>query len=309
MLHPISFSIPREKIVSCVRPKLQTLATVIPGTAVDKEARKTHVFNEEKAYYEDYQKSLFGLTCKKGGWDCMRHYEILGNGCIPAFKDIDDCPANTMANFPKKLVAQGYALYKQIGQKQLAELTEQELRLCANLSSHLLDYTKTRLTTTAAAQDMLASLPGKCGSVLFLSGSVTADYLRCLTLHGLKTVLGPNCHDHPGIMHIYKSAQKIGKMYGKGFTYTRLLDPKYRDDARDKTIEHDIVHHRYDKIIYGSYHRGMPLIDLVLRHYAPHDVVLMCGEDLNRERQRGCCAKNHQSWTSKGHHVFVRELP
>jgi hypothetical protein len=29
---------------------------------------------------------------KKGGWDCLRHYEIIGNGCMPYFENIEKCP-------------------------------------------------------------------------------------------------------------------------------------------------------------------------------------------------------------------------
>ena len=48
-----------------------------------------------------YKKSIFALTYKKSGWDCLRHYEILMNGCIPLFLDIKNCPINTISNLPK----------------------------------------------------------------------------------------------------------------------------------------------------------------------------------------------------------------
>lgn len=32
----------------------------------------------------------------------MRHYEILGNYCMPHFQDLQNCPVQTMFNFPKK---------------------------------------------------------------------------------------------------------------------------------------------------------------------------------------------------------------
>jgi hypothetical protein len=37
----------------------------------------------------------------KGGWDSLRHYEILMNGCIPLFLDIGGCPQNTLTSLPK----------------------------------------------------------------------------------------------------------------------------------------------------------------------------------------------------------------
>jgi hypothetical protein len=50
-----------------------------------------------------YNESYFGFTTKKGGWDCMRHYEIVAAGCLPYFHNIQYCPINTMTTWPKKL--------------------------------------------------------------------------------------------------------------------------------------------------------------------------------------------------------------
>jgi hypothetical protein len=308
MIHPISFSIPLAKVIENVQPKCKVVARVIPGTHKDHEARKTHVFKDEQLYYEDYQRAIFGLTCKKGGWDCLRHYEILANGCIPVFGYLEECPTNSLTQFPKALTIEGTRLYHTLNERKFEELTVIELRKCNNLARQLLEYTQRHLTTAASAQRMLNALDGQCDSVLFLSGSTSPDYLRCLTLHGLKSVLGRNCHDYPCVQHLYDKSQKVRGLYGHGFTYTRILDPCYRDDKRDLTVEADIVRHRYDKVVYGSYHRGMPLLELVMKHYAPENVVLMCGEDLNGRKRRGCSKGDHESWVARGHHVFVREL-
>tara|TARA_Y100000034_G_scaffold134773_1_gene204182 strand:- start:1476 stop:2546 length:1071 start_codon:yes stop_codon:yes gene_type:complete len=48
-----------------------------------------HTFDQEEQYYQDLSKSWFGLTCKKGGWDCLRHYEIIAAGSLLLFKDYD----------------------------------------------------------------------------------------------------------------------------------------------------------------------------------------------------------------------------
>jgi len=42
-------------------------------------------YKNEKDYYQSYQNSIFALSYKKAGWDSLRHYEILMNGCIPLF--------------------------------------------------------------------------------------------------------------------------------------------------------------------------------------------------------------------------------
>jgi hypothetical protein len=130
-LFPISFGAPKEKIVTKVPEKTQDWATVIPGKI------ETYIFTEEKSYYEDYQKSYFALTHKKGGWDCMRHYEILLNGCVPYFPDINGCPSETMVSFPKELCSKGIKIIES------QEINESYFELV----NDLLNYTKERLTT------------------------------------------------------------------------------------------------------------------------------------------------------------------
>ena len=97
-LLPITFGIPTDKLTIPNLNKTQDYATCIPGQP------ETYIFKSEQPYYEDYQKSYYGVTTKKAGWDCMRHYEILGNYCIPYFVGLEDCPKNTLANLPKELL-------------------------------------------------------------------------------------------------------------------------------------------------------------------------------------------------------------
>ena len=103
-LHPISFSIPGEKLVpsGLTARKEKEVAHVIPGQP------DTYIFKSEKEYYNDYEKSLYGITHKKGGWDCMRHLEIMANKCVPFFIDIDDCPPTTMVDYPKEVIAEAF---------------------------------------------------------------------------------------------------------------------------------------------------------------------------------------------------------
>ena len=54
----------------------------------DPRDTSTYIFDDEESYYNDYAKSLFAITMKKGGWDCLRHYEILAAGCLPVFLNI-----------------------------------------------------------------------------------------------------------------------------------------------------------------------------------------------------------------------------
>ena len=95
-IKPISFAIPKSKILKEIdyHPK-NILAPLIPGKL------NTYIYDNESSYYEMYKKSIFALTYKKAGWDCLRHYEILMNGCIPLFLDIENCPKNIITTLPK----------------------------------------------------------------------------------------------------------------------------------------------------------------------------------------------------------------
>lgn len=95
-IKPISFSIPTCKLATQIFEKEKEFGTVIPGQP------ETYIFKNEQDYYDDYNKSYYGLTTQKAGWDCMRHYEILANNCIPYFPGLEDCPENTLTHLPKK---------------------------------------------------------------------------------------------------------------------------------------------------------------------------------------------------------------
>ena len=96
---PVAFSLPTCKLRNKkdFLNKTFDFATLIPGV------KETYIYTNEQDYYNDYAMSYFGITHKKAGWDCMRHYEILGNYCAPYFPDVLDCPENIMVNWNKKI--------------------------------------------------------------------------------------------------------------------------------------------------------------------------------------------------------------
>ncbi|HEX5152925.1 MAG TPA: hypothetical protein VFW07_15850 [Parafilimonas sp.] len=94
-VHPISFSIPQKKIISSqpLKTKLFTQHIVDKDVATELQGLKsTAVFASEKDYYDDIQKSKFGITTKRAGWDCLRHYEIAANGALICFRDLKAKP-------------------------------------------------------------------------------------------------------------------------------------------------------------------------------------------------------------------------
>lgn len=141
--YPISFAIPSCNLVNSVPEKTKEMAYIIPGQ------KETYIYHQEEDYYKGYQNAKFALTVKKAGWDCMRHYEILANGCIPYFPNIERCPMFTMLYFPKELIKETNFLYEH---KLFSDSSYQYY------ASMLLEYTRHFLTTKKLAQYVLSFL-------------------------------------------------------------------------------------------------------------------------------------------------------
>ena len=297
MLHPITFSIPEEKIYENHNIKTKILSNLIPGNI------SNYIYDNEEEYYNEYKTSYFAITVQKAGWDCMRHYEILANGCVPFFLNIENCPKNTMNLLPKELFIQSNQLFNEkFNNKNINDLTQEDINEYYTIQKKLLEHTKKYLTTKKMAEYILKNTNNEnVSKILYLSYDTNPDYLRCVTLHGFKSLFGDKCHDFPKIPHIYKSNNIDHKtLHGKGISYTNLLEPTLHNDQLDHTIINNIHYIYYDIIIYGSYHRGMPFYDLISKIYNPDKIILLCGEDTH------CC--NYNYFLEKGHHVFVREL-
>lgn len=46
----------------------------------------SYLFESHDRYYHDMNSSCIGLTAQKGGWDCLRHYEIISAGALLCFR-------------------------------------------------------------------------------------------------------------------------------------------------------------------------------------------------------------------------------
>ncbi len=93
-MREIAFSFPQQKIVKVPLSKSRLLAShvVDPQVAARVGAKTSYAFKDEADYYADMQRARFGITTKRAGWDCMRHYEQAANGCVPCFRDLDRKP-------------------------------------------------------------------------------------------------------------------------------------------------------------------------------------------------------------------------
>ena len=180
-IKPINFSIPKNKIIKEINRKPKNLLSpLIPGRL------ETYIYKDEKSYNQMYQNSVFALTYRKGGWDCFRHYEILMNGCIPFYLEINKCPNKTLEKLPKDLLKEILKKYEWIlskynpffiYKKKFLNIKKIMLFLISSIKSNkslenfihnneevfeiknqLLNYTKNNLTTEIIAKEIIEKI-------------------------------------------------------------------------------------------------------------------------------------------------------
>lgn len=97
-VYATGFGIPEHRIRLIKLEKTQLYQKTAPpyslfgSQVLGIDARKLYCFEDEEQYYDDMQNSMFGLTCMKGGWDSLRHYEILASGSCLLFRDYNKKP-------------------------------------------------------------------------------------------------------------------------------------------------------------------------------------------------------------------------
>jgi hypothetical protein len=124
-IHPITFGVPEDLILPFVPEKTKHLSHIIP------DFNRNYTFELESDYYKEYASSWFAITKKKAGWDCLRHYEIMMNGCVPIFEDLENCPEMTLVNLPKK---------------ELISFAKEKIQNIDN-NKFILDYVRNNFTT------------------------------------------------------------------------------------------------------------------------------------------------------------------
>ncbi len=125
-IFPIGYSIHKSKLFFGDKEIKKNFSDSIPSMEnCTPTSSSKYIFDNEGDYYMDYQVSKFGITKKKGGWDSMRHYEILSNKCIPIFENIDSCPNLTLTKLPKGLLSYINKNYDKIGDEEYSRLNRE----------------------------------------------------------------------------------------------------------------------------------------------------------------------------------------
>jgi hypothetical protein len=337
-VHPITFAIPEENIVTTVPPKLKPFGRVIPGV----QSTYYHLYNESD-YFADMKKSLFVLTYKKGGWDCLRHYEILAAGSLPLFPDIGESPSHALVLHPKKL----YQLFlKQPGldltghrtgrmtikfDRMEMNLPDLDRELYTATVMAMLQYTRNIFSTKSMAKYVLdtmyehsqgkiqTKLPRKIFYLTHQDHDMDkGDYMTDFLLHGLITLLGeqPIVTDFPSRNCLYKTTNEFNEtdylnkrlhLYGSGFSWGLKIDVlSSRIDRNQEEIERNLKNHEYDVIILGSGHRDgwaskLLFWDLICQYYSPYEVGYIDGADNPLKRRL------LEKYSSCAGHLFSRE--
>ncbi|CAE7475290.1 Ccrn4l [Symbiodinium sp. CCMP2592] len=217
-------------------------AGLIPGDA------RTYNYSTELPYLEMYASSLYCITKKKGGWDCLRHYEILLAGCVPYFFDIAKVPSRSMVHFPHDLVRRLMQLpgvpgedflasrLGKLGQSTNANVLIDRAVFPLNeykrLRTAMLSYVESHMLCKSRASELHA-LPR-----VFIHSYATTekpvDYLRELLLVGLMEN-GHEVYTTFNASYVFQDFDVssldapwgLGS-YGRGFLYERALPPSYR---------------------------------------------------------------------------------
>jgi hypothetical protein len=166
-IEPISFSIPREKIVleplsaaqrnhrfqrhlvdTDVQAAVEANSSkvVADSTSSTISAARGYVHTSESEYYSDLQTSLFGVTMKRGGWDCLRHYEIGANGAILCFRHL--------VEKPRRCAPEGLDSSNSLSYRSASDLIRQTERLSVDEQDTLIQaahrWAKTQTTEKKA---------------------------------------------------------------------------------------------------------------------------------------------------------------
>ena len=294
-----------------VDSKKYVISPLIPGDT------SNYLFGagEESEYYNMYQQSMFALTSKKGGWDCLRHYEILAAGCIPIFENLDACPLDTMVSFPKELLREAYRCLLPWRN------TDEQREAYPRFASQLFEQAKANCSASANATQFLCNMShlGSSCKILMLVGHPGINYTRELNWIGIKRLVGNAAVEHPSLDFLYDDfpESRLGELYGNGFTYSRRLSSQLRTILTEDELVESIKQKKWDMIIYGKVGPdetavgsipNLPYWEHVFKRYSRDEIVFWYGGDGMQDLTYANRYSDHLVRNSQYARCFVREL-
>jgi len=292
--------------------KKYVISPLIPGNT------SNYLFGagEEAKYYDMYRQSMFAMTKKKGGWDCLRHYEILAAGCIPVFEDIDKCPVDTLVSLPTDLLKSAY-------QNLLPWKNTKEQREAYPIySSQILHAAKANCSASANTEWFLRDM-SHLGiypkNILLLVGHMGINYTRELNWIGIKRFAGLNAVEYPPLDFLYDDfpESKLCELYGNGFTYSRRLSSRLRTVMSELELVESIKQKKWDMIIYGKVGPDetvvgsvphLPFWGEVFKRYSRDEIVFWYGGDGMQDMTFANRYSEHLAIHCQYARCFVREL-
>lgn len=307
-IFPLSYCIPDEYIVGddVLHNKISLIAPLSPGDA------STYVFgpDQEEDYRKMYQSSMFACTRKKGGWDCLRHYEILGNGCIPIFKDLQHCPPTTLTTLPKELIMEA--------NEKLLPWNYNNKSLYDEYWSKIMAHVRENCSASATTNYFMDKIGFQPNNVLLIMGNCGINYTRETFWIGMKRYIqqqGGSAVEYPKMDFMYDTYSEPNKqLYGNGFTYSRKLKDDYVGFSQDGIID-KIKNKFFDLIIYGKVgpdegHEGsLPMLfwEHVHKRYTRNEIVFLYGGDECIDMTNNNRYSQHIIHHSQFAKCFVRE--
>jgi hypothetical protein len=311
MIYPLPYSIPDENIIdyNTIKDKKHIIISdIIPGDSL------TYRFgpDDEKDYNTHYQESLFAYTVKKGGWDCLRHYEIMANGCLPIFKNINKCPSTCLTSLPKSLIEE-YT-------KKLLPYKKNYKEIYDSYAYKILDHVRNNCSTSSSTKYFIEKMSHiKIKNVLLIRGDSGVNYTREFFWIGMKryiqSILGIAV-EYPKIDYLYTSYTGDKKnLHGFGFNYTCKLEDDY--NFTNEEIIDKINNRFWDLVIYGKVGPdelfegsmpNLPLWDCVSKNYNKENIVFLYGGDECIDLTYINTYSEHINYHETFGHCFVREL-
>lgn len=261
------------------------------------EPRQPYSYNSYEDYLNVYRQSHYALTFKKAGWDCFRHLEIMSTGCIPLMLDANQIPRFTMVHYPKEFLRSIY-----VSSLDGLHPTE-ELHALTN------QWVNKFLTSRVMMEYVMQIVGENFNKILFVDEALPrdCDYLSVMSLIGLKQLFGTSVHEFKTCNYVYSDFNDgVHAMYGRGFGYTRVLDPKLRDCASipdtNSVDSYDQVFSEYDLVVVGNIRANAKITKILSESAVNSQKVYLRGDDAapNRRQMRNLVRL-------KGY-VFSREI-